>query len=187
MIVYKDFNAEDLIIQLKAKRKHAFSVLYDNYAPALLGIATRIVGDKQVGEDLLQEVFVKIWRNIDTYDTSKGTLFTWMLTITRNVSKDYLRSKLNQHRIRTAGNGLESFDQFNPLYESKYRNESHDLPQLIRNLDTKYKNVIDLVYIYGYSQAEVAETLNIPLGTVKTRCREAIKQLRSNYFCEPVV
>ena len=93
MIIPDKIKSDDLVVQLKTRSKYAFSVLYDNYASALLGIATKIVRNQQVGEDVLQEVFIKIWRNIDTYDNLKGTLFTWMLNITRNESNDYLRSK----------------------------------------------------------------------------------------------
>ena len=181
MIVLDKIDIDDLIVQLKARKKYAFSVLYDNYAPALLGIATKIVRDQQVGEDVLQEVFVKIWRNINTYDTARGTLFTWMFNITRNASKDYLRSKKYQDQLRIAGNGLESVDSFYPSGPSNYQDEYFEILGIIQKLDAKYRELIDLVYIYGYTQIEVAQMLNIPLGTVKTRCRAACQQLR-RYF-----
>ncbi|MCY7408639.1 MAG: sigma-70 family RNA polymerase sigma factor [Chitinophagales bacterium] len=181
MITANNIKTDDLVMKLKARNKEAFSVLYDSYATALLGIATRIVRNQHMGEDVLQEVFVKIWRNIDSYDASKGTLFTWMLNITRNASKDYLRSKQCHNQLRITGNGLESLNGRAPSCESDYRDESHDLPRLIHKLDAKYKEVIDLVYIYGYTQIEVSKMLNIPTGTVKTRCRNAIRNLKINY------
>jgi len=181
MIVLNKIGINDLVVQLKARKEYAFSVLYDNYAPVLLGIAAKIVGNQQVGEDVLQEVFVKIWQNIDTYDGSKGTPFTWMLNIARNASRDYLRSKQYHHQPRIAENGLESVDSCTPSYQSNARDESQDLRGIIHNLDAKYRELIDLIYIHGYTQMEVSQMLNIPIGTVKTRCRYELQQLKSNY------
>lgn len=181
MIVNKKIKPDELVVQLKAQKKYAFSVLYNNYSPALLAVATNIVRNKQVAEDLIQEVFVKIWRNIDSYDPTKGTLYTWMLTITTNASKDYLRSKQYRHQLCIAGNGLDSIENYTPIYQTNYREERNELPQLIQNLDVKYREIIDLVYIYGYTQVEVAQILKIPSGTVKTRCRFGLQKLKSNY------
>jgi RNA polymerase sigma-70 factor (ECF subfamily) len=87
------YEEHELVALLKAKDNQAFSYLYDNYAGALCGIVKQIVGDMELANDVMQEVFVSIWRKIDTYDASKGRLFTWMLNIARNAAIDKTRSK----------------------------------------------------------------------------------------------
>jgi RNA polymerase sigma factor (sigma-70 family) len=87
------YEEQELVALLKAKDNQAFSYLYDNYAGALCGVVKQIVGDMELANDVLQEVFVSIWRKIDTYDASKGRLFTWMLNIARNAAIDKTRSK----------------------------------------------------------------------------------------------
>ena len=87
------YTETDLILLLRQREQSAFSYLYDNYSGALYGIILSIVPDKELANDVLQEVFVKIWRQVDSYDASKGRLFTWMMNIARNASIDMLRSK----------------------------------------------------------------------------------------------
>jgi RNA polymerase sigma-70 factor, ECF subfamily len=134
-----------------------------------------------VAEDILQEVFIKIWQHIDKYDSSKGTLFTWMINITRNLCRDYLRSKHYRTQMVISENSLEKINNGGKDSFATYQDENCELYQLTQRLDVKYKEIIDLVYIYGYSQEEVSEMLTLPIGTVKTRCRAAIKILRELY------
>jgi RNA polymerase sigma-70 factor, ECF subfamily len=171
----------DLAARLQAKSRRAFSELYDNYAAGLFNIIRNIIRNKDVAEDLLQDVFVKIWKNLDKYQPSKGTLFTWMLQITRNTCIDYLRSKQHFFNMRVSEKGFEHED-VNPVAgQVLYNFQNRDLQQIAQKLETKYKEVINLVYFYGFSQDEVSKMLNIPVGTVKTRCRTAIQFLRSIY------
>ena len=87
------YTEQELISLLKSRDNRAFGYLYDNYSAALFGIITQIVGDMELANDVLQEVFINVWRKIETYDPTKGRLFTWMLNIARNASIDILRSK----------------------------------------------------------------------------------------------
>lgn len=169
----------DLVIGLQNKSEEAFSVLYDDYAAALLGVAFKIVNNKSVSEELLQDVFLKIWKHIDTFDASKGTLFTWMLNITRNSCKDYFRSKRYKYQTLIVPEELDSIPIQYRTQTSGNPEESMDLQLLMQGLEPKYKDIIDLVYISGYSQEQVSEQLNLPLGTIKTRSRAALKQLRA--------
>ncbi|HVG12982.1 MAG TPA: sigma-70 family RNA polymerase sigma factor, partial [Flavisolibacter sp.] len=93
MISKATYEEGELIALLKNKDEQAFSYLYDNYAGALYGVVKQIVTDLEVGNDVLQEVFVSIWKKIDSYDATKGRLFTWMLNIARNAAIDKTRSK----------------------------------------------------------------------------------------------
>lgn len=174
----------ELVIGLQNRSEEAFSVLYDDYAAALLGVAFRIVQNKGASEELLQDVFVKIWKHIDTYDATKGTLFTWMLNITRNSCKDYFRSKHYKYQALLVQEELDSITmQFRPQTTNSPE-ENLDLQLIMEGLEPKYKDIIDLVYIAGFSQEQVAEKLNVPLGTIKTRSRAALKQLRNSYTLE---
>lgn len=176
-----EMEIRELVIQLQTKSTLAFSTLYDSYAAALYGITYKIVRDRDVTEELLQDTFVKIWQRIDTYNHQKGTLFTWMLNIARNTCKDYFRSKHYQHQKLVLENGLELIDFMNNPAQITYQGESKDLYQLTQTLELKYKEIIDYVYIYGYTQEEVSKMLKIPIGTVKTRSRTALKILRDLY------
>jgi RNA polymerase sigma-70 factor, ECF subfamily len=171
----------ELVIGLQNKSEEAFSLLYDDYSAVLFGIAFKIVKNKTVAEEILQDVFVKIWKHIDLYDITKGTLFTWMLNITRNTCKDYFRSKHYQYQTLMVQEELDEIPSKYMPQSTSYQAESWEMQQLTQKLAPKYKEIIDLVYIFGYSQEQVAEKLNIPLGTVKTRSRDALKQLRHIY------
>jgi RNA polymerase sigma-70 factor (ECF subfamily) len=181
MFTIDKIDTKELVIELQKKRASAFSVLYDNYAPALLGIAYKIVKDKTIAEEILQDVFVKIWKHIDTYDASKGTLFTWMLNITQNTCKDYFRSKQYKYQRLIDESAVENVGGNHIPHTTNIPENNIDYQILMQKIEPKYKDIIDLVYIYGYSQEQVAEKLKVPLGTVKTRTRAALKQLR-NYF-----
>ncbi len=107
--------------------------------------------------------------HIDTYNPIKGTLFTWMLNITRNTCKDYFRSKHFRHQMLVNENGLENIDFIKNPTQSVFQDESKDLFEITQTLELKYKEVIDLVYIYGYSQEEASKLLEVPVGTIKSR------------------
>ena len=101
-----NYTEEELVALLKRKDAHAYSLLYDNYSAALFGVITRVVAAEEIAEDILQDVFVKIWKNIENYDASKGRLFTWMLNIARNAAIDYSRSK--QFKIENKLQGMDT-------------------------------------------------------------------------------
>jgi RNA polymerase sigma-70 factor, ECF subfamily len=181
-MIYQDrLEKTDLIFLLKNRNQESFSDLYDSYSRALYGVTFKMVNDNEVAEDILQEVFMKIWKHIDKYDSSKGTLFTWMINITRNVCKDYLRSKHYQMQKLVSENSLEKMNIDSKNAHVTYQDDIYELYELTQTLNSKYKKIIDLVYIFGYSQDEVSKMLDLPIGTVKTRSRTAIKILRELY------
>lgn len=160
---------------LKQRTQKAFSYLYDHYAPTLNGIILGIIQDHEVAGDVLQEVFVKIWRQIEHYDAAKGRLFTWMYNIARTTSIDMLRSRdwKNSHR----NHSLTEDHAELPDRRTNY-GEELGLRRIIQTLKDDHKILVELSYFQGYTQEEIAGMLNIPLGTVKTRIRAAIVQLR---------
>ena len=171
------YSEEELIALLRAEDQNAFSYLYDNYAAALNGIIMRMVEDNQLAEDILQEAFVKIWNNFKQYDNSKGRLFTWMINITRNLTIDTLRSKgyKKQKKISKDENSVTTYQDKN--YTSD-RFDTIGLRKQVQYLKPDQKVIIDLAYFNGYTQEEISKEMEIPLGTVKTRMRSAIIELR---------
>jgi RNA polymerase sigma-70 factor (ECF subfamily) len=171
------YSEEELVVNLRNKDQQAFSYLYDNYAGALNGIIYRMVEDKELAEDILQEVFVKIWSNFSMYDKTKGRLFTWMVNITRNLTIDTLRSKgyKKQQKISADENSVSSFTANKVVADSF---DAIGLGNHLSKLKPELKSIIDLAYFKGYTQDEIAKETGIPLGTVKTRMRSAIIELR---------
>jgi RNA polymerase sigma-70 factor, ECF subfamily len=170
--------AEDSLVTLLRQRdQRGFTLLYDNYSSALYGIILKIVRIEEVAADVLQDSFVKMWRNIDHYDTSKGSLFTWMLNVARNTAIDRIRSQEYQQsqQNQSIENTVSLIEQ-NESIEQQV--DAIGLRKVVETLRPEYRSIIELVYFQGYTQAEAAEELGIPLGTVKTRVKAALTQLR---------
>jgi RNA polymerase sigma factor (sigma-70 family) len=175
-VTEQKYTEEELVILLQRRDRSAFSYLYDNYAGALMGVIAKLVADSGMAEDLLQEAFVKIWNNFSQYDAHKGRLFTWMLNLTRNLSIDALRSKgfKKQAQISSDENSVHHYS------DNSYGAASFDamgLRQLLL-LKPEQKVIVEMAYFSGYTQDEIAKELGIPLGTIKTRMRAAIMELR---------
>lgn len=171
------YSEEELVALLQRQDKQAFSYLYDNYAGALNNIIVRMVEDIMLSEDILQEAFVKIWNNFNQYDQSKGRLFTWMLNLTRNLAIDTLRSKGYKKQSKISGdeNSVNNLpDTSNPHLKF----DSLGIRKQLFNLKPEQRIIIDMAYFNGFTQDEIAKELGIPLGTVKTRMRTAILELR---------
>ncbi len=171
------YSEEDLVALLQRRDQTAFAYLYDNYSAALNGVIARMVDDSQLAEDILQETFVKIWNNFGQYDAAKGRLFTWMINITRNLTIDTLRSKgyKKQQKISQDENFVSSTQDKN-FSASKF--DTIGIRKQVQNLKPDQKIIIDLAYFGGYTQEEISKEMRIPLGTVKTRMRTAIMELR---------
>jgi RNA polymerase sigma factor (sigma-70 family) len=172
----KKYSEEELILQLRSRNEQAFSYLYDNYAAALNGAILRLVQDKELAADILQEAFVKIWNNFSSYDSSKGRLFTWMINITRNLTIDTLRSKgyQKQQKISKDENFVSEFADETSV--SKF--DAIGIKKQLASLKPEQRSIIDMAYFNGYTQDEISKETGIPLGTVKTRMRSAILELR---------
>ncbi len=173
----KKYSEEELVAQLQGRNQQAFAYLYDNYAAALNGIIFRLVEDKELAEDILQEAFIKIWNNFSNYDTTKGRLFTWMLNLTRNLTIDTLRSKgyKKQSKISSDENSVSNYADNNATLE---KFDGIGIRKQLNNLKPEQRSIIDMAYFNGYTQDEISKEMGIPLGTVKTRMRSAILELR---------
>lgn len=179
MSKYGDIAADQglLILGLKNREQEALRTLYENYSGALNGIIYRIVGDDVISEEVLQDVIIKIWDKINSYDSTKGRLFTWMMQIARNSALDKVRSKEISQRNKTdqLDNIVSKVERANPVISYI---PDVGMKKVLDTLRVEERTVIDLVYFKGFSQSEVAKHTSIPLGTVKTRLRMALKNLR---------
>lgn len=171
---------EELVAALKNREQQAVGVLYDKYSAMLYGVLVRIVHSEETAEDLLQDVFVKIWNNIGSYDSSKGKLVTWIVNITRNMGIDKIRSKSykESHQNSDIENYVNILEDGN---SSSFNPDFIGLKEMLDILKPEQKQIIELVYFQGYKQNDAADYLKIPLGTLKTRLRMAIAALRE-YF-----
>ena len=160
--------------RLRTRDTAAMSLLYDMYSATLNGVVVQIVKKEEVAEDVLQEAFVKIWNSFHLYDEKKGRLFTWMINICRNQAIDKIRSK--DYRLTGSTESLTPYENLGFSKES-FNPEHMDVREMVGKLNPEQKQVIDLMYFEGYTQNEIAENFNIPLGTVKTRARSAVKFL----------
>lgn len=175
-MVYRKTIPEKELIELLASRDvKGLEYLYDRYSSALYGVIIRIVGEQERAEEVLQEAFLRIWERARHYDAAKGRLFTWMLNIARNLAIDTVRSR--EYRERKQDEPLDKADHAYP--RNGFNPETIGLRNLVDTLEQDYREIIDLLYYRGLTQAEAALRLNIPLGTVKTRSRAALLRLRT--------
>ena len=175
---------DQLIEQLKLNRRQAFEYLYDHYSPALYGIIFKILKDEDKAADTLQDTFLKIWKNIASYNSEKGTLFTWMLNVARNTAID-------KHRFEAKNETVLQLDQIKEIeltpatiVDTPF--STIDLRAIVSDLIFERKQVIEMVYFQGYTHEQVSKILNLPLGTVKSRIRRALSELR-NIFDRPQI
>ncbi|MEO9003250.1 MAG: sigma-70 family RNA polymerase sigma factor [Ginsengibacter sp.] len=171
------YSEQELVALLKTGDKSSFTYLYDNYSGALYGIIFRIINNQELSEDVLQEAFLKIWNNFSSYDPSKGRLFTWMLNITRNLCIDTMRGKSykKQSKIQSTENVV---DHPSSNIDENNKFDALGIREQVTLLKKNQKQIIDLAYFEGFTQVEISERLGIPLGTVKTRMRTAVSELK---------
>jgi RNA polymerase sigma-70 factor, ECF subfamily len=168
------------IEKIKQGDATAFEKVYDTYSSALFGVCLKIVNDQELAEDILQEAFVKIWKNIHFYEPSKGTFFTWMLNITRNTAIDKYRQakKVSFSSIQNDGRNVSYFKENNTSINTNHIG----VQELLNKLPEDQREIIDYLYYKGYTQQELSDELGIPLGTVKTKSRTALKTLKELFI-----
>lgn len=156
---------QEHINRLQAQDPLAIGDLYDAYGGALFGVVLRIVQHRELAEQVLQDTFVKAWRNGASYNATKGRLFTWLLNIARNTAIDATRTAHFQKSRKT--DSLETLVH-NPGGES-INPDLIGVREVVDRMDEKYRLLIELIYFKGYTQEEAAEETGIPIGTIKTR------------------
>jgi RNA polymerase sigma-70 factor (ECF subfamily) len=169
---------EQLLKKFKEKDALAFEQLYEMYYKNILGVVFNIVRDNDIAEEVTQDVFMKAWNNAHSYSAKKGRFFTWMLNIARNAAIDKTRSK--EFNKKSKNLDAEIFvDILQDNVNLDNRTDAIGIKGFVNKLADTCKKLIDLLYFKGYTQKEASESLEIPLGTVKTRNRSCLTNLRT--------
>jgi RNA polymerase sigma-70 factor (ECF subfamily) len=172
---------EDLMTLVDGKRADAFEVLYDRHGGAAYSLAHRIVGDRGVAEDVTQEAFLSLWRSGARYDAARGSVRSWMLSIVRNRAIDALRRAAGPApKLDLDDETLLDTRASEELTEAEAikRETSRRLRGVLSELPREQSEVIGLAYFGGFTHAEIAEMLGMPLGTVKGRMRLGLEKIR---------
>lgn len=144
----------------------------------MYGVIFRIIRKEEIAEEILQDVFIKIWDRFDHYDSAKGRLFTWLVNVARNQAIDKTRSK----EISKAKKTADIENVVHRIDDKDYVEQAIDgigVAEILKHLSEDQRFVVEHLYLKGYTQSELADEFDIPLGTVKTRLRMAMQQLRS--------
>lgn len=166
------------IVQLLEKGDStAINLLYENYADSLYGVILKVINDEELAQDALQETFVKVWKNSKKYDSKKAKLFTWLYRIAKNTAIDKLRSYNNRFDKEV------QIDKSNVyiLPASNLNQDVLDLREHVAKLDEKYQIVLNALFFEGMTQQEASEELDIPLGTIKSRLKIGLRELKKVY------
>lgn len=166
-----------IIELLEKKDEKAITLLYDHYADRLYGVALQMVKDEDLAQDVLQESFIKIWKKSDTYDPTKAKLFTWLLRVVKNTAIDKIRSSSKKTKKEIQIDASDVYDigikSINP--------DEIDVKEHLESIEEKYKIVLEALFFEGMTQQEASEELDIPLGTVKSRLKIGLRELRKYY------
>lgn len=168
---------ELLVSKFQQKDEKAFEALYHMYSDSMHGVIYNIVRDQEIAEEVMQDVFIKAWHKAESYSAQKGRFFTWILNIARNAAIDKTRSK----NFKNSNKNLNA-DFFVDILESSdsldATTDAIGIRKFVTKLADKCKEVIELLYFKGFTQKEASEALKMPIGTIKTRNRNCINELR---------
>ena len=168
---------EQLVTRFQQKDAKAFEALYNMYSDSMQGVIYNIVRDQDIAQEVMQDVFIKAWNSADSYSTKKGRFFTWLINISRNAAIDKTRSKA----FKNSKQNLNS-DYFVDIIQTQEslddQTDAIGIKKFVTKLAEKCKAVIELLYFKGYTQKEASEELDMPIGTIKTRNRNCIQELR---------
>jgi RNA polymerase sigma-70 factor (ECF subfamily) len=169
---------EQQIVQLLEKGdKRAINLLYENYSDSLYGVILKVTINEEIAQDALQETFVKVWKNAKKYDSKKAKLFTWLYRIAKNTAIDKLRSFNNRFEKEV------QIDKSNVyiLPTANLNQDVLDLKEHVARLDEKYQIVLKALFFEGMTQQEASDELDIPLGTIKSRLKIGLRELKKVY------
>jgi RNA polymerase sigma-70 factor (ECF subfamily) len=170
---------EDLISLVETGDAEAFSALYDRHSRAAYYIAYRMMGERQASEDLVQEVFLKVWRGAGSYKAERGSVRTWILSIVHNRGVDLLRSHASRRRTQDKIEASTARSEPSEAFNETWRNSRRDqVREALNTLPQEQLKILELAYFSGYTHVEIAGLLDLPLGTVKGRMRLGLQKLR---------
>ena len=173
---------EDLISLVEANDAQAFAVLYDRHSRAAYSLAYRMMGKRQAAEDLVQDAFLKVWRAAGSYRAERGSVRIWLLSIVHNRGIDQLRSLASRRRTQEKIEASTPRSQPSEAFAQSWANSQREqVRRALKTLPKEQLKVLELAYFSGYTHVEIAELLDLPLGTVKGRMRQGLKKMKE-YF-----
>ncbi len=182
--IYEGLDDEELMQRLFYRDLRAFRTLYARYGNLVYSASLRVVRDPQVAEDLVQEIFLRVWRKPESYLPQRGRFATWLTSVTRNRAVDEIRSRGRRQRHETAS-PEEQEREFaapegnDPALTAELADQRRLILAALAGLPAEQRQVIELAYFGGLTQQEISQRLAQPLGTVKTRIRLGMQKLRS--------
>ena len=174
-------SADEELISLvhHSRDQEAFATLYDRHARAAYYLAYRMVGERQAAEDLVQDAFLKLWRATGSYRAGRGSVRGWLLTIVHNRAIDQIRSSASRRRMQEKVEASAPRFQPSEAFAQSWRNAQREqVREALKDLPAEQLKVLELSYFSGYTHAEIAELLGLPMGTVKGRMRLGLKKMR---------
>ena len=168
---------KEIINFLENGDKKAITLLYENYSDSLFGVIKKIITDDDTARDVLQESFVKIWRYSKKYDSNKAKLFTWLYRIAYNTAIDKVRSLKN----KTSKEVQMETSSVYKIRSNELNQDVLDIKTHLKTLDEKYQIVINALFFEGMTQQEASDELDIPLGTIKSRLKIGLRELKKIY------
>ena len=170
---------EDLISLVAQGDAEAFAVLYDRHSRAAYSLAYRMMGERQAAEDLAQDAFLKVWRSATSYRADRASVRTWLLSIVHNRGIDQLRSVASRRRTQEKIEASAPKSQPSEAFaESWHNSQREQVREALSTLPQEQLKTLELAYFSGYTHVEIAELLDVPLGTVKGRMRSGLKKMR---------
>jgi RNA polymerase sigma-70 factor (ECF subfamily) len=163
-----------LISAIRAGSEDAMAHIYDRYSSIVYSVALRVLGESAAAEDILQEVFLQLWRNPSSFDAARGNLAPWLAVITRNRAIDILRKRRPQTEIGDATVSVE-FDLAN---DAERKRVTTKIRSTLQQMPAAQRSALEMAYFEGYSHSEISEKTGEPLGTIKTRIRTGLMLLR---------
>lgn len=168
---------KEIVRLLQKGDKKAISLLYENYADTLYGVILKVLNNEELAQDALQETFIKVWKKSKSYDADKAKLFTWLYRIAYNTAIDKVRSQSNKDQKEIQ---IEASNVYK-LTSEGLNQDVMDIKTHLKSIDEKYQIVINALFFEGMTQQEASEELEIPLGTIKSRLKIGLRELKKIY------
>ena len=170
---------EDLISLVQTSDAEAFATLYERHIRAAYCLAYRMMGEKQAAEELAQNAFIKVWRRAGSYRAERASVRTWILSIVHNRGIDQLRSHASRRRTQEKIEASAASSQPSEAFAETWRNtQAEQVREALSTLPKEQLKILELAYFSGYTHVQIAELLNVPLGTVKGRMRLGLQKMR---------
>jgi RNA polymerase sigma-70 factor (ECF subfamily) len=185
---YLLFADEELISLVGSGDAAAFATLYDRHSRPAYSLAYRMMGEHQAAEDLVQDAFIKLWRSVTSYRADRGSVRTWLLSIVHNRGIDQLRSLASRRRTQEKLEASAPKSQPSEAFSESWRNTQREqVREALGTLPKEQLKILELAYFSGYTHVEIAELLDVPLGTVKGRMRLGLKKIRDYFHSQNMV